>query len=53
MKKLIDEENKRKPYSDSKLVEKLKEQKITLSRRAVAKYREEMNIQGSFDRKEL
>ena len=53
LKKLIDEENKRKPYSDSKLVEKLKEQKITLSRRAVAKYREEMNIQGSFDRKEL
>ncbi len=51
LKQLIKEENKKKPYSDQKLKELLEVQKITISRRAVAKYREEMGIKGSFDRK--
>ena len=44
LKKLIQEENKKKPLSDQKLSELLGAQKITLSRRTVAKYREELEI---------
>ena len=51
IKELIRSEDKKKPYSDQKLVELLKEQGIAVSRRAVAKYREELGIRGSFDRK--
>lgn len=50
IKELIDSENKQKPYSDQKLSELLKAQNMSLSRRAVAKYREEMGIPGSFQR---
>lgn len=53
IKELIDGENKKKPYSDQAIVNYLKEKNIDISRRAVAKYREEMGIKGSFDRKEL
>lgn len=49
----IDSENKKKPYSDQALANKLKEEGILLSRRGVAKYREEMGIRGSFERKEV
>ncbi len=51
MKELIRSEDKKKPYSDQKLAELLKAQGIAISRRAVAKYREELGIRGSFDRK--
>lgn len=53
IRKLIDEEDKRKPYSDQAILNLLKEKKIDISRRAVAKYREELGIKGSFDRKEI
>ena len=49
---MIEQENKKKPYSDQVLANLLKEQGIQVSRRAVAKYREEMGIRGSFDRKD-
>ena len=52
LKEIIGQENKKKPYSDQALVELLKEKNIQISRRAVAKYREEMGIRGSFDRKD-
>ena len=52
LKRLVDEENKQKPLSDQKLANLLKEQyDITCSRRTVAKYREEMHIQASSQRK--
>ena len=51
MKELIRSEDKKKPYSDQKLVTLLKERGIEISRRVVAKYREELGIRGSFDRK--
>lgn len=51
MKELIRNEDKNKPYSDQKLSSLLKERGIEISRRAVAKYREELGIRGSFDRK--
>ena len=51
MKALIDSEDKRKPLSDQKLAELLAAEGICLSRRTVAKYREEMRIPSSAKRK--
>lgn len=48
---LVDSEDKRRPYSDAKLVELLVNEGIHISRRAVAKYRDELWIKSSFDRK--
>lgn len=48
---LVDAEDKRRPYSDAKLVELLVGEGIHISRRAVAKYRDELWIKSSFDRK--
>ena len=41
LREIIEEENKKKPYSDRLLGEKLAERGISISRRTVAKYREE------------
>lgn len=51
MKRIIAEENKQKPYSDRILTEKLALQGYLLSRRTVAKYREEEQIPGASGRK--
>ncbi len=51
LKKIIDSENATSPYSDQKLVELLEREDIEISRRTVAKYREEMNIPSSSKRK--
>ncbi|MCI0130053.1 MULTISPECIES: RNA polymerase factor sigma-54 [Enterococcaceae] len=48
---IIKEENKAKPLSDQKIVDLLKEKNIQISRRTVAKYREELGIQSSSMRK--
>lgn len=53
IKKLISEENSKKPLSDSKIAKLLSEKKITIARRTIAKYREEMNILPSNERKQL
>jgi RNA polymerase sigma-54 factor len=45
--KLIDEENTQKPLSDQKIAEKLNDEGINISRRTVAKYRDEMRIPSS------
>ena len=46
----IDTENPRKPLSDAKLAELLKQSGIPVARRTVAKYREAMNIPASHER---
>lgn len=52
IKKIVDQENKRKPFSDQQIVSILeKENSIEVSRRTVAKYREELNIPSSTKRK--
>ncbi|GGI64373.1 RNA polymerase sigma-54 factor [Enterococcus alcedinis] len=51
LKKIVDQENKQKPLSDQKIVDLLKEEGIELSRRTVAKYREQLGILGSSKRK--
>ena len=52
LKNIIAKEDKKKPYSDRILSEKLEEQGYTISRRTVAKYREEEHIPGASGRKE-
>src|SRR5699024_2489913 len=49
---LIQEENKAKPLSDQKITHLLNERNIVISRRTVAKYREEMHILSSTKRRQ-
>lgn len=44
IKKMIDEEDKSKPYSDQKIADLLKKQGLNIARRTVTKYREAMGI---------
>lgn len=53
IKKLIADEEPRKPLSDSKLANLLAEKEIKVARRTIAKYREAMNIPPSNERKRL
>lgn len=53
IKKIISEENKKKPYSDSEICKMLNDEGIQISRRTVAKYREESKILNSSLRKEI
>lgn len=50
IRRLIENENPRKPLSDAKLAELLKVGGIPVARRTVAKYREAMNIPASHER---
>ena len=51
MEKLIAEEDKRKPWSDEKLAQKLLEHDIKIARRTVTKYRESLRIASASERK--
>jgi len=51
LKEIIDGEDHKSPYSDQDLVSILKERGIDLSRRTVAKYRDEMGVLSSSRRK--
>lgn len=51
IKQFIEKEDVKKPLSDSKITEMLKRKNIDISRRTVAKYREELNIPPSSKRK--
>ena len=53
IRKLTSHENPRKPLSDSKIAEVLKERDIKVARRTVAKYRESMAIPPSNERRQL
>jgi RNA polymerase sigma-54 factor len=44
---MVECEDKSEPLSDQELMDKLKEQGITVSRRIVAKYRQELGILNS------
>jgi len=50
IRRLIDDENPRKPLSDAKLADTLKASGVPVARRTVAKYREAMNIPASHER---
>ena len=51
IRKLIDEEDTKRPRSDQKLCDQKKKKGIAVSRRTVAKYREEMGIGSTRERK--
>jgi RNA polymerase sigma-54 factor len=53
IKKLISEEDPRKPLSDSKLATLLDKEGVNVARRTIAKYREVLNIPPSNERKRL
>jgi RNA polymerase sigma-54 factor len=53
IKKLVSQENPRKPLSDNKIADLLLEQGIEVARRTIAKYRESLNISPSHERKQL
>jgi RNA polymerase sigma-54 factor len=54
IKQVITEENPRRPYSDEKICQLLKERhNIAIARRTVAKYREMMKILSSSERKKV
>jgi RNA polymerase sigma-54 factor len=53
IRRIISEENTRKPLSDSDIVDLLNKEKITIARRTVAKYREMMGILPSSRRKKF
>lgn len=53
LKELIEEESKRKPYSDDKLEKLLRARGYQIARRTVAKYREQLNIPVARLRKEV
>ncbi len=53
IKQLIQEENSRKPLSDSELMRILNREGIQIARRTVAKYRDELGIPSSTDRKQI
>ena len=53
IKRMIDAEDDRRPYSDQKIVELLAQEKIMIARRTVAKYREMLGILSSSKRKKF
>ena len=44
LKKLVDDEDKKKPLTDDELADILKEKGYPIARRTVAKYRQQLNI---------
>ncbi len=53
IKKIIDNEDPKKPYSDNKMAEMPKADNINIARRTVAKYREILGVLSSNKRKQL
>jgi RNA polymerase sigma-54 factor len=52
IKKMVDEEDKRKPFSDQKIADALKKEGLNIARRTVTKYREAMDIPSTTMRRE-
>ena len=53
IRKIVEEENTKRPLSDSKIVKILEREGLMLARRTIAKYREELRIPPSNQRKNL
>lgn len=51
IREIVESEDKKKPYSDSKIAALLEKRGFKVARRTVAKYREEMGIPGAFKRR--
>lgn len=53
IKEMIDDEDKKKPLSDQVICDALNKRNLNISRRTVAKYREELGIKSSSKRKRI
>ena len=53
IKEMVDLENKKKPLADQAICDLLNKDQINISRRTVAKYREELGIKSSSKRKKI
>ncbi|MDI7259335.1 MAG: RNA polymerase factor sigma-54 [Thermodesulfobacteriota bacterium] len=53
LREIIAKEDPRKPYSDEKLVQILKEKNVNIARRTISKYREMMKILSSSERRKV
>lgn len=53
IKEMIDDEDKKKPLSDQVICDALNKRSLNISRRTVAKYREELEIKSSSKRKRI
>ncbi|WP_047551618.1 RNA polymerase factor sigma-54 [Methylotenera sp. G11] len=53
IRKLVEQENPKKPYSDNQITDLLAKQGIVVARRTIAKYRESLNIAPASLRKSL
>jgi RNA polymerase sigma-54 factor len=53
LQKIIESEDKRKPFPDDKLAEELKEKGYPIARRTIAKYREQLDIPVARLRKKI
>ena len=53
LKKLVENEDKKQPFTDEALTEKIKEKGYIIARRTIVKYREQLNIPVARLRKEL
>jgi RNA polymerase sigma-54 factor len=51
IKKMIEDENSKKPLTDDQIAKYMSNDGVKLSRRTVAKYRDQMQIPGSRERK--
>ncbi len=51
IKKMVEDEDTKKPMTDEQIAKVLSKEGVKLSRRTVAKYRDQMNIPGSRERK--
>lgn len=51
IKKMVEDENSKKPMTDEEIAKVLSKEGVKLSRRTVAKYRDQMSIPGSRERK--
>ena len=51
LRELIEQEDPQSPFSDQQLTELLEEKGIAISRRTIAKYREELSIPASYRRR--
>jgi RNA polymerase sigma-54 factor len=53
IKELIHQESPQKPYSDQKIMQILTEQGLSIARRTIAKYREELRISSASQRRKI
>ena len=53
IKEMLDQEPPQKPYSDQKIMQLLNDQGLSIARRTIAKYREELRIPSASQRRKL